>query len=254
MAGIALVVAGCCTPRVDVRMMSYNIRHGAGLDGHMNIQGQADVIRAENPDFVGLQEVDVNTERNGRIDERAEYEKLTGLHATFAKAIDCQGGDYGVMVLSRMKPLSVERIPLPGNEPRVLLICEFPQLYFGTTHLCSASEKNRLKSVDLIGDVIRRLSTRKPVYLTGDWNAVPKSAPVARMSEFMKIISVTDCQTYHGGQESDEQGNPFKMAEFCIDYISVDKRHSEEVDVTETHLVEARQFSDHVPMTTSVSD
>ena len=65
------------------------------------------------------------------------------MHATFAQALPYQGGGYGVAVLSREKPLSVFKTPLPGAEPRVLLLCEFKDCWFGTTHL-SLQETNRL--------------------------------------------------------------------------------------------------------------
>ena len=42
----------------DIRLMSYNILHGKGADGKVDIARIAAVINRERPDFVGLQEVD----------------------------------------------------------------------------------------------------------------------------------------------------------------------------------------------------
>ena len=231
-----------------VKIMSYNIRHGAGLDGKLNPERQMKIIAAEKPDFVGLQEVDVNTKRTHGLDSREAYARGTGMTATFAKAIDCEGGDYGVMVLSKQKPLSVERIPLPGGEPRVLLVCEFPDCYFATTHFCcSTNPTDRLTSVEIIRRTLSRLSPLKPFYLTGDWNDVADSRTLGAMSRFMKILSVRDCQTYHGSPQFDAKGRPYDMKRFCIDYIAVDKLHADVRRVGDARLIEAREASDHVP-------
>ena len=51
-----------------LRLMSYNIRHGAGLDERLDFDRIAEVINREHPDVVALQEVDSVTQRiGGRI-------------------------------------------------------------------------------------------------------------------------------------------------------------------------------------------
>ncbi len=61
---------------------------------------------------------------------------MTGMHARFCRAIDYDGGGYGVGLLSRDEPLAVRRIPLPGREEaRVLLMAEFPGYVVCVTHL-----------------------------------------------------------------------------------------------------------------------
>lgn len=63
-----------CLLTVDVngqstlRLMSYNIRHGAGLDGRSDFERIAEVIKREHPDVVALQEVDSVTRRTGGRD------------------------------------------------------------------------------------------------------------------------------------------------------------------------------------------
>jgi endonuclease/exonuclease/phosphatase family metal-dependent hydrolase len=48
-----------------LRVMSYNIHHGEGVDGKVDLPRLAGVIRAEAPDIVALQEVDQKTDRTG---------------------------------------------------------------------------------------------------------------------------------------------------------------------------------------------
>lgn len=145
------------------------------------------------------------------MDEAVELGRLTGLHATFAKAISLQVGEYGNAVLSREKPISVERVPLPGKEPRVLLLCEFTDFWFGTMHLDFG--KHQLKSVSVVRDVVAEKAKDKPVFITGDWNATPKSKTLAAMREFMAIVSKEDSLTFHGFKNHPRnEGKPVVIA------------------------------------------
>ncbi|MCA1631705.1 MAG: metal-dependent hydrolase, partial [Acidobacteria bacterium] len=61
-----------------VRVMSYNVHVGVGMDRKLDLPRVAEVIRRERPDLVGLQEVDRGVERTGRVDQIEELARLTG--------------------------------------------------------------------------------------------------------------------------------------------------------------------------------
>jgi endonuclease/exonuclease/phosphatase family metal-dependent hydrolase len=84
-----------------LRVMTYNIHVGVGMDKKLDLQRIAEVINAEHPDLVGLQEVDRGVKRTEGKDEIAELAKLTGMNYAFAHNLDYQGGQYGVAILSR---------------------------------------------------------------------------------------------------------------------------------------------------------
>ena len=103
------VTAGCVAQRRDGEIliahgtepqkfgiMSFNIRHGEGMDGQVDLARTAAAIQREKPRFAGLSEVDCCTKRTGGIDQAKALAKLTGMHSTFGRAIDLQGGQYGV--------------------------------------------------------------------------------------------------------------------------------------------------------------
>ena len=211
-------------------------------------------IAAEKPDFVGLQELDTGALRSGSADEPAELARLTGLHVTFAKAIPFEKGDYGIALLSREKPISVTRIPLPGGEPRVLLLCEFADCVVGTTHLAVDSEKARTESIALIREAVGRFSGKKPVFLTGDWNSLPDSSVLAGLGEFLTVLSDTKCQTYHGSVVNGPDGRPRDMSRFCIDYIAVDSGHADGIRVKDARVVDDRVTSDHAPIVVRLAE
>ena len=124
-------LAAACTQRQErLKLMSYNIRNGIGIDNIQDIGRIARVILREAPDLVALQELDSATLR---VDGRyipGELGRMTGMHATFGRAIGFAGGSYGIGLLSRTEPLAVRSIPLPGREEaRVLLDGGIPGLH-----------------------------------------------------------------------------------------------------------------------------
>ena len=244
----ALVLAAVAILKVDagnITLMSYNIRHCRGRDGKVDIQRTADAIRREAPDFAGLNEVDSCVRRSGGVDEPVELGRRLGLHATFAEAIPYQGGCYGNAVLSREKPIAVERIPLPGREPRVLLLCEFTNFWFGTAHL--SWRRDGIDSARIIQRIVAEKSGSKPVFLTGDWNANPGSEVLCAMKRFMTLVSSERGRTFTAFKEHAPD------SEDVADYIAVDSAHAVSVKVKETHATPDAVTSDHNPVVATVS-
>jgi len=107
------------------RVLTWNIHHGEGVDGKLDLARQAAFIKKVEPDAVFLQEVDVKTKRTGGVDQAAELGRLTGMEVTFGKAMDYGGGQYGNAILTKTKPAASRVIPLPGgSEPRAALAVE----------------------------------------------------------------------------------------------------------------------------------
>ena len=119
-----------------VRIMSYNIRHGWGLDNKIDIDRIGKLINDVQPEVIGLQEVDSVVNRSGNIDILQLLSEQTGMHATFGYSILHDGGKYGNGVLSREKPLAVHKISLPGaSEARSALVVELSKYVVINTHL-----------------------------------------------------------------------------------------------------------------------
>ncbi len=102
-------------------VMTYNIHHGEGRDGKLDLDRIAAVIREANPDIVCLQEMDRNLPRTNHLDFPAELSKRLGMQAVFDCNYAFDGGEYGNATLTRFDVLSHEniRLPNPNNtEPR----------------------------------------------------------------------------------------------------------------------------------------
>lgn len=148
--------------------MSYNIRNGRGIDNVQDLGRVAEVINRTAPDIVALQELDSVTGRMAGRFIPGELGEMTGMHARFCRAIDYDGGAYGVGLLSRDEPLAVRRIPLPGREEAAYCSSpEFPGYVVCVTHLSLTPEDQRA-SLPIIRTVTD--TCRKPVLLAGDFN------------------------------------------------------------------------------------
>src|SRR5690606_23370805 len=94
-----------------LRVLTYNIKHGATLRGDFDLDRIAGVIRGAEPDLVALQEVDVRTRRARGMDIAGELASRTRLYPAFGRAMPYDGGDYGVAILSRFPFENTRREP-----------------------------------------------------------------------------------------------------------------------------------------------
>ena len=228
-------LAAACTQRQErLKLMSYNIRNGIGIDNIQDIGRIARVILREAPDLVALQELDSATLR---VDGRyipGELGRMTGMHATFGRAIGFAGGSYGIGLLSRTEPLAVRSIPLPGREEaRVLLMAEFPDYTVCITHL-SLTPEDRHASLPIIREATD--TCRKPVLLAGDFNTGDAAAVLAGLGGGFRILSDTTRMTF-----------PSDNPAVRIDYI-LGRGLPTSATVAESAVDHTATASDHCPL------
>ena len=227
LVGLTLAVYG----QNPLKVMSYNVRHCAGMDMIVDYDRTAAVIAEQQPDVVALQELDSMTGRSSQHDQLGELAVRTQYHPVFGGAIDFDGGKYGVGILTREQPLSTKRIPLPGEEPRVLLVVELKDFVLASTHL-DLEEEQRLASVPLIVEEAQRW--QKPFILAGDWNDAPDSQLLQEMTKYFSL---------HSGNQATY---PADEPQECIDYIATFK---ERPAVTlEYSVINEPAASDHQPL------
>ncbi|NCI47186.1 endonuclease/exonuclease/phosphatase family protein [Sediminibacterium soli] len=194
-----------CTASFAQKLLSYNIRNAKGMDNTTDYDRIAAAIQKQQPDIVALQELDSVTQRSNGMDVLKLIAKKTGMYYHFSASIDYNGGKYGVGLLSKEKPIQVTRIPLPGKEERrSLLMAEFKDFVVFNTHL-SLTPADQLSSVQIINEQVS--AYHKPVYLAGDLNALPESAPITELKKKWELLSGT-AFTFPAG-----------VPNRCIDYI-----------------------------------
>jgi endonuclease/exonuclease/phosphatase family metal-dependent hydrolase len=192
-------------PATTLRVLTYNIHHGRGLDNQVSLPRIAAVINSVHPDLVALQEVDSGTERTNRVDQPHELARLTGLQAVFGDNIPYQGGRYGNAVLSRLPILRHENHRLPSHYPKeqrgVLEVeVELPggqPLLFFVTHFDYRRlyDRERLDSVHTVNDLIVTRPHRLAL-LAGDLNARANSTVLTELGKSWRRTNHPVLPTY----------------------------------------------------------
>ncbi len=176
--------------RKVIKVLSFNILHGATTRGDFDLDVIVKVITDCDPDFVALQEVDFKTNRAGKLDLATELGWRAKMTPLFAGAMDYDGGEYGEAILSKYSFVKTRKVALPytrGNEPRAALevISVLPSgdtVAIVGTHLDHLNnETDRISQVNKINEVFA--FNRYPTILAGDLNAMPGSRPINLLEE-----------------------------------------------------------------------
>jgi len=220
--------------RPQLRVLTYNIHHGEGMDDRFDYDRLAGIISDLYPDIVALQEVDFKTRRSNGIDQAELLGELTQMRAIFGKAMYFQGGEYGEALLSRfpMEDKKIYALPYhPDQEPRAALAAkvipdgELPEFIFVGTHLCHQSEETRFEQTTRIHSLFSDVED-VPVILAGDLNARKESPP-------MKVL------LQDGWKDASAPHSR-------IDYILI--RSMDPWKVVEVRIIEDKVASDHFPV------
>jgi endonuclease/exonuclease/phosphatase family metal-dependent hydrolase len=183
-------------------IMTYNIHHGAGMDGRIDLARIAAVIRAADPDFVALQEVDQGTKRAAGVDQPAELARLTDMHVFYGAAMDYDGGKYGDAVLARRPIVASRAVALPWTnggqrEPRVAVSAttslpdDAGHVEFISTHWDHTREpSDRLIQAEKVNETWK--GAPAATILAGDFNCPPDSAPIKALAEQWTLVSGAD--------------------------------------------------------------
>lgn len=229
-----------------IRVMAYNIHHAnpPSKPGLIDIDAIAKAIKDQNPDLVALQEVDVNTVRSGKFNQAEEIAKRLGMSFFFAKAIDHEGGDYGVAILSKypMSETRINRLPTEAStkgEPRVLATAEISLpngkfIRFGSTHM--DAQRPAINRELQIKEINRVAADEKlPFIVAGDFNAPPGST----------VIDLLD-QSFTRSCQQCEFTIPVHEPNKAIDFIAFTPKSK--FTAQSTMVIPERYASDHLPV------
>jgi endonuclease/exonuclease/phosphatase family metal-dependent hydrolase len=159
--------------------MTFNIHHGEGLDGRVNIQRIADLIQNAKADVIALQEVDRYRWRSGYVDQAKELAELLGMDMRFSPSLIYTAGQYGNAILSRYPIEDSSYTLLPGNkEPRSLLEVKIKigsePVRIADTHL-GLSKEDRSVQLARISEKVANYDD--PLVVAGDFNMELDSFP-----------------------------------------------------------------------------
>lgn len=244
---------------VPLRVVTYNIHAGAGMDNVFDLDRQAAELRSLHADVIGLQEVDVHWDaRSQGRDLAAELAERLGMQVSFAPIYSLDPvtagaprREFGVAVLSRYRIVSAENhditrlstqdpnpvpAPAPGFGEVVLRVRGLP-VHVYATHLdyrgdpsvrtAQVADTRRIMAED-------QRSERRPVrqILLGDFNAAPDAPELAPLWESLHDVEP--------GAPTFPALDPVKR----IDYVAVSK---DTVRVRDAAVAETLA-SDHRPV------
>ena len=232
-------------------VMSYNIRHGVGMDTILDLSRAAKVIKHQAPDLCALQEIDNFCARSDSIGQTQYLAEKTGMEGTFGEFMDYQGGQYGMATLSS-KPLRFTKVlKLPDGlyEPRSAIIHEVEvsegrTILFANVHLDwigdDPGEKSRLNQAQTLVRFLDSLD--KAVIITGDFNCTPDSSTMQffRQQGFEFVDKGTDHLSFQGAVKAE------------IDHLIFRNSADARFKVTNTELLEEPIVSDHRPLITKL--
>ncbi|MFJ4712799.1 endonuclease/exonuclease/phosphatase family protein [Streptomyces sp. NPDC088785] len=249
---------------VALRVATYNIHFGAGMDDVFDLDRQAAALRALHADVIGLQEVDVHWGARSRdLDVARELADRLGMRVSFAPIYSLDpvtpGGprrEFGVAVLSRYPIRSaanhdITRLstqdpdpvpaPAPGFGEVTLRVRGVPVQVF-VTHLDYRADPS--VRVAQVADTRRVMAAERAAVrgarqvLLGDFNATPDAAELAPLWRELRDAGPAGGVTFPADA-------PVKR----IDYVAVGRG----VTVRSVRVPEEAAASDHRPVVADVT-
>jgi endonuclease/exonuclease/phosphatase family metal-dependent hydrolase len=259
LAALAVLAACATTPgapaAATLRVVTYNIFAGNDLERRSNLTRVAALIDSLGADVVLLQEVDRRTARSGDVDQASVLADLAGMRFVFGRAMDYDGGEYGIAVLTRWPVVASRVVPLEavlpdelaarGAEPRALLhvVVRAPG---GDVHVLNTHVDHRAHAFarhpqlfTLLAYVADSVPRGVPVVFGGDLNAPPDAAEVRALG-----LAFDDAWTACGTGD----GHTFRSDRPTrrIDYVLLARASCTSAEVIDTTL------SDHRPVVVDV--
>ena len=227
-------------------VITYNIHHGRGMDGVVDLDRIVAVIRAFDPHVVCLQEVDRNLPRTEHLDFPKRFAEKLGMTVLFEPNYQFDGGDYGNATLTRLPVKAYRNIALPNPinaEPRGCLAatieCQGQLIDVFNTHL-GLNGQERLAQAEAIIEAFGE----HPVILAGDMNELAAAPGMQRFLEHLKDTIEKQTDDTRG---TVPVGAPMRR----IDYILVDERF-ETLSATILFNEETQVASDHLPYVATI--
>jgi endonuclease/exonuclease/phosphatase family metal-dependent hydrolase len=167
-----------------VRILTYNVHRCVGTDRRLDVARVAEVIAAQAPDIVALQELDVGRARTGGVDQAHRLAQRLGMAFHFNAAFRVEEEQYGDAILTTLPERLIKAGPIPSHprfsrlEPRgalwIAVTIGGAELQVINTHLGLVPREQRGQAAALAGDAWLGGAAR-PLILVGDLNATARA-------------------------------------------------------------------------------
>ena len=237
---------------LNIKVMTYNIHHGKGIDKIVDLKRIADVITQSGAEIIGLNEVDKHfSKRSHFVDQIYFLAKELKMHYAFSPSLTLKTKNakakrqYGNGILSRY-PIVSSRHHLLNFIPRLIegrsileaaIDVNGQLLNVYVTHLSLHPFLHKKQSEFLLKN------TKEPAIILGDWNMKPNTRKWQRASDKYRDVWLESGKgagfTY-----------PSRKPRIRLDYIFTTK----EIKVAKAEVFDAIPIaSDHLPLLTTLS-
>lgn len=215
---MACLCAASCSKSETYTLLTYNV----GVF-HKYTENSTPMVAAMmhelNADIISMNELDSMTIRTGGHYQLEEFaaEMGEGWDFNYTRAMPYNGGAYGIGIATgpRFKINESYDISLgkyDGSENRAMSVVETDKLIYASVHLDHKSKSAQLQQAKNASEWLceRYKSTKKPVFLCGDFNALPDSETISYIKENWTMLSSDSIFTH-------DSENP----DIVIDYIFI---------------------------------
>lgn len=234
-----------------IKIVTFNIAHGKGLDGIVDIYRQAELIKEYNPDIVFLQEIDMYTKRAGERNQIREFSKKIFLpYCSMESNITLEEGYYGDGIISRF-PISFSvnyLMPLTDlNHEQRGILCN--RISLGTAKInlfsvhLSTYEDERILACKELNRIISKIDRNEIVIVGGDFNVgvtrLGKGKYTFEKKKQFEEYNILEEQLKRLPNEDDTWFS--KLGQGCIDTIF----YSNNIELLKYEIIDAQNKSDH---------
>jgi endonuclease/exonuclease/phosphatase family metal-dependent hydrolase len=271
--GILALICACFEAGAQIKVMSFNIRYdnnGDGINQWSNRKEHvSELVRYHGAEIVGMQEVLINQLR----DVHAALPEMAWIGR--GRDDGKEAGEFSPVLYNknRFTLLKTETFWLSDSSSKVGFgwdaVCRRvvtyglfkdkksgKEFYFFNTHFDHRGQVARRESAKLVLKKIAEIAGKKPVILTGDFNARPDSEPIRILVDEQNPNRLTDSEKItkspHYGPFSTVNGFKAEAPDVHIDYIFVKNGLSCLKHATHTETWEGRFPSDHFPVSATL--
>lgn len=198
----AFLLAGSCTAAGEegpealeaglpqpkrIKVMTYNIHFGVGVDFVYDLDRIADLIAEEGADIIGLCEVEQCTKTFDYQDQAGHIADRLGFYYVYGPIFARKDGGYFSNALLSRHPIisdTTHQLPVLGDNQRRAVLeaqvdVEGVLLNVFVTHLEVKDHESRMTQAQALLEIASR--TESPRIIMGDFNTIPTSSVISLM-------------------------------------------------------------------------
>ena len=186
--------------RMRIRVVTYNIHRGKGLDGRVKPARIAEVLGEIDADVIALQEVVCGTEAGGEADQGRFVAEALGFNYQLGENRKLNGAAYGNVALSRfpLRAVTNHDLSIEGYERRGALhtdvaltdaeVLHVFNIHLGTAFLERRHQARRLS--ELKTGLLHNEELKGPKIVLGDFNEWTQGLATQMLGSHLKSVDI----------------------------------------------------------------